>query len=40
LLKDDVPKLSNNATTEPQVNDGVEEEADGSVSPLNLNLGL
>jgi hypothetical protein len=40
LLKDDVPKLSNNAAIEPQVNDGVHVEADGSVSLLNLNLGL
>jgi hypothetical protein len=40
LLNDDVPEPSNNAAEEPQVNAGAEEEADGSVSPLNLTLGL
>jgi hypothetical protein len=39
LLNDDVPEPSN-AAQEPQVNAGAEEEADGSVSPLNLTLGL
>ncbi|KAM0910952.1 hypothetical protein ACQ4PT_013823 [Festuca glaucescens] len=37
LLNDNEPEPSNNVAMEPEVNDDAE---DGSVSPLNLNLGL
>jgi hypothetical protein len=37
LLNDDEPEPSNNVAVAPGVDDDAE---DGSVSPLNLNLGL
>ena len=40
VVNDNVPRPSNNAAAEPQVNDCAGEEADGSVSNLNLTLRL
>ena len=41
VVNHDVPETSNNAATaESQVNDCAGEEADGSVSDLDLTLGL
>ena len=40
VVNDNVPEPFNNAAVEPQVNDGAGEEAHGSVSALDLTLGL
>ncbi|CAM0944531.1 unnamed protein product [Alopecurus aequalis] len=40
MVNDNVPEPSNNAAAEPQVNDRTGEDADGSVSTLDLTLRL